>query len=197
MDKKMLKRLCSCLIGCTLGAGLAAQPIGMQIDASRATCDIGKRHYGLFFEEINHAGDGGLYAELIHNRSFEDNVNNPDHWWTVGTGKMTLTSENLMNSVQGKALTVQFNAAGDGVKNEGFWGINMVNGRVYTCNFWVLSPSWSGTLTTALLNSEGAEIGKATVEVTASDKWTKYSTQITATGDDTKGWFSLTGSSAG
>ena len=60
MDKKMLKRLCSCLIGCTLGAGLAAQPIGMQIDASRATCDIGKRHYGLFFEEINHAGDGGL-----------------------------------------------------------------------------------------------------------------------------------------
>lgn len=42
------------------------------IDASRRGHDIPANLYGIFFEEISHAGDGGLYAELIRNRGFED-----------------------------------------------------------------------------------------------------------------------------
>ncbi|MBP5619846.1 MAG: hypothetical protein J6X23_05315, partial [Bacteroidaceae bacterium] len=45
---------------------------------------IGSLHYGIFYEEINHGGDGGLYAELIRNRSFEDNTRNPDFWQKLG-----------------------------------------------------------------------------------------------------------------
>lgn len=53
--------------------------VTLNIDAGQRGASIGDRHYGIFFEEINHAGDGGLYAELIHNRSFEDNASNPDN----------------------------------------------------------------------------------------------------------------------
>ena len=45
-------------------------------------------HYGIFYEEINHAGDGGLYAELIRNRSFEEDMDKPMSWSTVGNAEM-------------------------------------------------------------------------------------------------------------
>lgn len=51
----------------------ATAQVSMSIDAQKRTSSISPYQYGLFFEEINHAGDGGLYAELIRNRSFEDN----------------------------------------------------------------------------------------------------------------------------
>ena len=42
------------------------------IDVAQHGADIPSSMYGIFFEEINHAGDGGLYAELVQNRGFED-----------------------------------------------------------------------------------------------------------------------------
>lgn len=53
----------------------SAQVTGrMVIDTSVKGHDINKSMYGIFFEEINHSGDGGLYAELIQNRGFEEHV---------------------------------------------------------------------------------------------------------------------------
>ncbi|MCX6878445.1 MAG: SUMF1/EgtB/PvdO family nonheme iron enzyme [Verrucomicrobia bacterium] len=44
----------------------------ISVDAAAAGAEVNPHMYGIFFEEINHAGDGGLYAELVRNRSFED-----------------------------------------------------------------------------------------------------------------------------
>jgi len=44
----------------------------ISIDVSGPGTAVPPRLYGIFFEEINHAGDGGLYAELVRNRGFED-----------------------------------------------------------------------------------------------------------------------------
>ena len=52
---------------------LVAQPT-LKIDYSRPGPEIPKSMYGIFFEEINHSGDGALYAELIRNRGFEEHV---------------------------------------------------------------------------------------------------------------------------
>ena len=68
-------------------------------------------HYGIFFEEINHAGDGGLYAELVRNRSFEEDMNAPLAWSTVGRATISLADEKLLNSVQQRALRVNLGAA--------------------------------------------------------------------------------------
>ena len=45
--------------------------VTMHIDAAKRGPQISPYQYGLFFEEINHAGDGGLYAEMVKNRSFD------------------------------------------------------------------------------------------------------------------------------
>ena len=54
-----------------LTTGVSAQ-VTIDIDANQRGPRISATHYGIFFEDINHAADGGLYAELIRNRSFED-----------------------------------------------------------------------------------------------------------------------------
>lgn len=52
---------------------LSAQNV-LTIDCSKPGAQINPQMYGIFFEEINHGGEGGLYAELVRNRNFEEHV---------------------------------------------------------------------------------------------------------------------------
>src|SRR6266571_644381 len=67
-------------------SALQADPT-LQIDAGQVTAHVSPTLYGLMTEEINHAYDGGLYAELIQNRTFQDNDKNPIHWSLIQNGK--------------------------------------------------------------------------------------------------------------
>lgn len=69
------------LIVCTLGnmITLQAQQPTIAVDVSKKGCSVSPSLYGIFYEEINHSGDGGLYAELVRNRSFED-TRIPESW---------------------------------------------------------------------------------------------------------------------
>ena len=58
------------LLYCSTGA--VAQTGELVINVKGKGADVSSSMYGIFFEEINHAGDGGLYGELIKNRSFEE-----------------------------------------------------------------------------------------------------------------------------
>ena len=68
--KKLL--ILSSILSCSL-AGFA-QTDAIRIDLNKKGADVSPNLYGIFFEEINHAGDGGLYAELVQNRGFEEHV---------------------------------------------------------------------------------------------------------------------------
>ena len=61
----------------------AADPGKLTVDLSKPGPPIGKLFYGLMTEEINHAYDGGLYAELIQNRTFQDSKTGPVNWSIV------------------------------------------------------------------------------------------------------------------
>jgi alpha-L-arabinofuranosidase len=67
-----VKRLASVTLTLLLAASLHASTATITIDASQKGPVINPRMYGIFLEEINHGVDGGLYAELIRNRGFED-----------------------------------------------------------------------------------------------------------------------------
>ena len=54
-----------------------------------------------------------------------------DCWSTVGNATISLSSDNMLNTVQKRALRVNIKSAGGGVRNEGYWGINIVSGRTY------------------------------------------------------------------
>lgn len=197
MRKNVSIKWAALMLGMLFPLNMLSQ-VTLDIDAGKRGAVIGERHYGIFFEEINHAGDGGLYAELIHNRSFEDNASNPDNWWTVGNASMDLTTEGLLNEAQEHALTVLLSGAGDGVRNNGFWGINAVQGRTYKLAFWAKSASgYSGTLTARLETEGGTSLGEAAIPVTLNGEWQKVTAELTATGDDAQAWFSLTSSVAG
>src|SRR4051794_19607407 len=85
-----------------LGRALAADPGSITIDATQPGAKIGPMFYGLMTEEINHAYDGGLYAELIQNRTFQDRRDRPIAWSVVpseSAGKIALDTNNPVNEV--------------------------------------------------------------------------------------------------
>ena len=101
------------------------------VQANKPGAEIQPTMYGIFFEDINHAADGGLYAELISNRSFEDDDKNIPTWKTAAQEgakiNAQLINKGLLNNAQGKALQLTIAAkpaATVSLINEGFWGIN-------------------------------------------------------------------------
>jgi len=159
--KKKKSLLCALLLA--TAAGAQAQ-VTISVDANDKGAKVSPTLYGIFFEEINHGGEGGLYAELLQNRSFEDKMPAPRRpqeagkpagpqpipgWSAVGGAQIKLTQDGLLNSAQGNALHVK-TAKGQtaGIQNEGFWGINAVQGRTYQLSFWLRAKkSFKGTLT--------------------------------------------------
>lgn len=155
-------------------------------------------HYGIFYEEINHAGDGGLYAELVRNRSFEEDMSKLIGWSSVGNAEMSLTTDKLLNAVQLRALKVNLKSDNAGVRNEGYWGINIVNGREYDLSFWLRAEdSYDGNIVAELQNGNGQNLGRATISVKATQEWQKYTAKITATGSDAQGYLALKGDKKG
>ena len=186
---KLKQILSLSLLGLSLTAG--AQVV-IDIDASQRGPMVSPTHYGIFYEDINHAADGGLYAELIRNRSFEDG-DEPINWFGVGDAKIALVADGLLNKVQHKALNVTVEGSGDGIRNEGFWGMNAVKGRVYQLSFWAKSDrKYNGVLTARLQSATGRTLGEEKLNVELTKDWKKYTASITATGNDPKAEFTLT-----
>ena len=94
--------------------------VTMRLDASKRGPLVSPYQYGLFFEEINHAGDGGLYAEMVSNRSFEEGH---DNWTAVGSASLSNRNAALLNEAQGSCLRLFAATASDakaaGVMNNG------------------------------------------------------------------------------
>ncbi len=197
-----------------MGTNTSAQVV-INVDALQQGPAVSPTHYGIFYEDINHAADGGLYAELIRNRSFEDDLmptgrrrgrrdGQQDRapritsWSAQGGARISLTQKNLLNSVQHNALQVEIAASGDGVRNEGFWGINAVKGRKYQLSFFIRSEQgYKGKLTAQLVGKDGKVLASTPVSVNAKAEWQKVTAQLTATGDDAKAEFLLTADKAG
>ena len=176
----------------------AMSQVSFDVSTAQRGPVIGPLHYGIFYEEINHAGDGGLYAELIRNGSMEENRSNPDYWWLIGDATFSISSQNLINGAQKRAMHLNLKKAGDGTRNIGYWGINVVQGQTYRASFWVRTANnWTGDLTLTLESYEGADLGHSIVHVTDAGQWKKYTAEITATGSYQLGWFAIRGSKAG
>ncbi|MDP4270836.1 MAG: alpha-L-arabinofuranosidase C-terminal domain-containing protein, partial [Bacteroidota bacterium] len=183
-------------------SSLFAQP-KLTIDLSKQGAKISPMHYGVFFEDINHAADGGLYAELIRNRSFED-ATTPDYWTlttTNGTATATIETANLLNSAQTKALKLNVSSTTSTTKaqlaNTGFWGINLVKGTQYTLSFYAKrDAAFSGLITATLESTTGVQYAQTEINVTGTD-WQKYTCTLTAAGNDPAARFSIIMNSAG
>ena len=176
----------------------------LSIDISKKGIKVSPTQSGLFFEDINHAADGGLYAELIRNRSFED-ATSLDFWSvTTQSGALataTVETQNLLNTSQSQALKLKVSTASltarAGISNPGFWGINVVNGQQYKLSFFAKCDSiFTGTITASLESSAGLKYAQATI-TGIGQGWQKYTCTFTATGNNTNGVFVLSTNSKG
>lgn len=130
-----MKKLLSIIMTLSLTCSLAAQ-VNINLDVNKTGVSVSPTLYGIFYEDINHAADGGIYAELIRNRSFEDDSKKPVNWSSPKATMMNLNRKQLLNNAQKTSLVVTFPKDGGYIMNDGFWGIHAVNGRKYQLSFW-------------------------------------------------------------
>ena len=110
------------------------------IDLSKHGAPISSTQYGIFFEDINFAADGGLYAELVKNRSFEF-PSNPLQGWKV-FGKVDVLEDGPFDR---NPHYVRLSSPGHphrwtGLENEGFFGIGVKGGEEYRFSVWARVP---------------------------------------------------------
>ncbi|KAJ6186738.1 hypothetical protein N7519_008039 [Penicillium mononematosum] len=171
----------------------AAVTISVAKSGGNATSGL---QYGAMEEEINHCGEGGLYAELIRNRAFQGSKKFPsslEAWSAVGDSSLSL--KNLTDPLS-TALPTSVNVKGSGtagLSNVGFWGID-VRPQKYSGSFYV-KGSYEGSFTASLLSSSGKVLATTKVaSKSVADDWVQHEFVLTSKekASDTKNTFSLT-----
>src|SRR5499427_7231298 len=118
---------------------LGQQPVTLTIRANQPGAKIDPIFYGLMTEEINFSYDGGLYAELIRNRTFRDDAQTPVHWSVVGGGSIALQNDAVPGTALTTALKLDATSASAGrragIANEGYWGIPVKPDTTYHASF--------------------------------------------------------------
>ncbi len=161
-----------------MGAGGMAAPAapGLQatVQADRPGHAIPKTLYGIFFEDINYAADGGIYAELIANRGFDWPTPNLEAWTKAfrGGGLARLSRPagfpvhpNTAQYLRIEVLHPGQDAAGVGVANAGFGGIALKQGATYDLSFYARPHrNYRGGLTVALETKAGKELARYRIE---------------------------------
>lgn len=159
------------------------------IDPGTAVKDLGDL-FGLFFEDLNHAADGGLYAELVQNRSFEfEPIDNPDYhaltaWRAIGSASVSVQDASPLHPRNPHYARVAARGAGEGIENLGFGkGMCLGAGKVYRFSCFARSDT-PVTLDVTL--------GGARATLCVLGPWKQYRLELTTTTDTTQGTLALT-----
>src|SRR6187402_345801 len=170
---------------------LSAQTV-LTIQTDKPTADVQPTMWGIFFEDINYGADGGLYAELVKNRSFE--FFQPLMGWTqYQNDKFAVSNsgEALIISRGDESVNPRFarlNVLADkgyGLSNEGFFGMGIKKDMTYTFSIMASVLEGNTKIRAELVDSKGNPIGEASL--TPTDKtWKKYSVTLKATATEPK-----------
>ncbi|KRA38823.1 MULTISPECIES: alpha-L-arabinofuranosidase C-terminal domain-containing protein [unclassified Nocardioides] len=164
----------------------------LDIDADGAGAELNPDMFGIFFEDINYAADGGIYAELVRNRSFEFNGTDNGSFnamtaWSLanrsgGASSATVVNDaGRLNDLNRNYLQVVAAAAGDGVRNTGFDAVAIKQGAVHDASVWVRTTT-PQSLTIAFEDAAGTTmLGSGTVQVLGDGSWHQVEVPVTAT----------------
>jgi alpha-N-arabinofuranosidase len=175
-----------------VSAGLPAQtpaplPV-LQLDLQTPGAKVSPMLYGLMTEEINYSYDGGLYGELVRNRTFQDDAKNPVHWSPVvaenAAATIALDAAQPLNAALPVSLRLDVTAASAGhragMANDGFWGVPVKASTTYRASFYAkAAPGFSGPVTVAIESDDGATV-YAKAEVSGlTTGWRQHTATLT------------------
>ena len=178
----MKKRLLSLAV--VMGTSLVAMAqMTMDVSTKKLGAPIQSTMYGIFFEDINYAADGGLYGELVKNRSFEF----PQHlmgWQAFG--RIEVEDDGPFERCP---HYVELSDPGHrdrrtGLVNEGYFGIGVKKGENYRFSVWAKAPKGNSAIRIQLIQEnsmdEQQEFAEQKLDIT-SKEWKKYTVTLTAT----------------
>jgi len=191
-------RIVAPIVGLTVAAHAAEprtpppSPLAITVQTGARGVPASPNLFGVFFEEINHAGDGGLYAELVRNRTFKErDAHGLPIAWSVVSGRgsagatIALDSRRPLNAANTEALRVDVSAALPegrvGVANTGYWGIPVRRGAAYRL---ALHMRGSGLPLTATLEGAKGQIYARANLGSATDGWTQKTVRLVAAADN-------------
>jgi len=178
----------------------------VQIQADKVTAQLPPTFYGLMTEEINYSYEGGLYGELIRNRTFKADAiqqpikpenydpakyypvqiavtNPPKFWSTVGAGKISLDTNVVLNAALNVSLKLDVSGASKespaGFANGGYWGIPLKPNTTYHASFWAKAKSFDGALKVSLETADGKTVFASAEISNLGSEWKKYETTLT------------------
>ena len=161
----------------------ASAPPVLQIDAGKVVGSVSPMLYGLMTEEINFSYEGGIYGELIRNRTFKSNLQNPVFWTAIGGAAMTMDTNQSLNAALNVSLKLDVSKASAGapvgVANGGYWGIPVKPNTTYRASFYARGRHFNGPLTVAIENATGEKVFASAVVPKISSGWKKYEVTLT------------------
>jgi alpha-L-arabinofuranosidase len=193
----------------------AQHPGDIVVQAGRPGPGISPTMWGIFFEDINMAADGGIYAELVKNRSFEFNMplmGWKEHTDAPGNGSVLVINRGPESPANPRYIRVSHYSDKDyGLSNEGFRGMGIRQGERYHFSVWDRSqPGNNLTLRIELVGPRGEKLGSARLPLGkgsdpdpmplsfSSGGWQKDTVSLTATATEAHAqlycWFEGQGS---
>lgn len=170
------KRLLSCIIAASSLLGAYAQPHTFDVNTKKVGAAVQPTMYGIFFEDINYAADGGLYGELVKNRSFEF----PDALmgWKA-FGKFEVKNDGPFERCPHYVVLNYsgHNDAATGLQNEGYFGIGIEKDEEYRFTVWAKTVNGDANVEVSLVDESTMEEHQefATAELKVSgNEWKKY-----------------------
>jgi alpha-N-arabinofuranosidase len=181
-------------------------PVVLQINAGKVTGKVSPMLYGLMTEEINFAYEGGIYAELIRNRSFKADAvlppvtpdtyevgkylpvtfrpdTKPRFWTVVGGASMVLDTNTPLNEFLNVSLKLDASSASEaspaGVANGGFWGIPVKPSTTYQVSFVAKAASgFTGPVRVSLESADGKTVFASAKISKITGEWKKFETTL-------------------
>jgi alpha-L-arabinofuranosidase len=173
-------------------AGVMAAENTISVAVDKPGVKVSPTLWGIFFEDINLSSDGGLYAELVRNRSFEDS-DKPDYWTSVGSGTakidLTVDAEKPISDKNRHSLRVSVRDPGVtrvGVANGGYFGMSVTKGAAYNLSLRARSDgAFKGPLTVTVESADSVVYAKAQVKGLTAD-WQTFAFALTSDATDPK-----------
>src|SRR5665213_3122097 len=177
---------------------LSLQGQSITVNTNKTTATIQPTMWGIFFEDINFAADGGVYAELVKNRSFE--FFKPLMGWEIkqnggAIGSVLVVNRNKAESDNPRfiKMTLSNDKGNFGLMNEGFRGMGIKKNLQYNFSVWAKPESGNISMHVQLIDSTDNSLGESSTIRISKGGWQKYNTSFTATATSPKAkmmvWF--------